>query len=483
VRATDLRNWLTEVERIDKLIKIRGADWDVEIGCITDVNGVQKDPDVLLFDDIKGYPSGYRIITGSLKGPKQLALALNLPNVSTTAELMDVIPGKFREWESQLSKFPPEVVDDGPILENVQSGKDIDLFKFPSPKWHEEDGGRYIGTGDIVITRDPDTGWVNLGTYRAMLHDRNTVGIYIKEGSHGRVHYEKYHRRGERCPILLSAGHHPTIMVMAHTKLPPVSEYQFAGTVIGEPVKVIEEEVTGLPMPAESEIVLAGWCPPGKMRDEGPFGEWTGYYAGGRALNPVIEVEKVYHRNQPIMVGSPPGRGRHSDCNYVNGVMHSSLLYNELQQLGIPGIKRVWENEQAQRQFIIVSITQMYAGHSKQVGLLASQSRFANPGGRYVVVVDEDIDPINIDDVMWAISTRADPEQDIDITRRAMSFALDPLARRPSAAHFNSRAIIDACKPFEWKDDFPIAVKFSDENIEMVKNKWGKILKLPGNRY
>ena len=134
-------------------------------------------------------------------------------------------------------------------------------------------------------------------------------------------------------------------------------------------------------------------------------------------------------------------------------------------------------NAICQRQFICISMKQRYAGHSKQVGLLASQSRLGNPGGRYVVVVDEDIDPTDIEDVLWAISTRADPKNDIEIISRAVSLRLDPLIRKPTNAYFNSRAIIDACRPYEWKDEFPPAVEISPQIEERVKEKWGEVLK------
>ncbi len=162
----DLRDWLEEVDKMGELKKIDGADWDLEVGCITGLNAKRKDSYALLFDSIKGYPSGFRVITGSLGTPSRVALAFNLSTTYSSAELMEALRQKLVIAESNLTKFPTEVVKTGPVLENVHSGDDIDLFKFPAPKWHEQDGGRYIGTGCAVVTRDPDTGKINLGTYR-----------------------------------------------------------------------------------------------------------------------------------------------------------------------------------------------------------------------------------------------------------------------------------------------------------------------------
>ncbi len=476
MKISDLRGWLEEIDKLGKLVRIEGADWDLEVGAITGLNVKREAGPALLFDNIKGYPSGFRIATCTTSNPERLCLTLNMPIVTSNLELVHMVAEKLVEWESKLEEFPPQVVQSGPVLENMDSGDAVDLLKFPVPKWHELDGGRYIGTGHVIITRGPDKGRVNLGTYRVMVADRKTACVFIKPGSHGRAHLEEYHERGERCPILVSIGHHPVILRVGSIEVPSGTEYQFIGAVRGEPLKVIEEEITGLPMPADSEIVLAGWSYPGDERDEGPFGEWPGYYASTAQKEPAIKVERVYYRNDPIILGSPPGRP--GDSSYAVETIRSALLLNELLKLEIPGIKGVWMNAICQRQFICISIRQRYAGHAKQVGLLASQSRLGNPQGRYVIVVDEDIDPTNIDDVLWAISTRSEPDKDIEIISGTVSMRLDPLIRKPANAFFNSRAIINACRPYEWKDEFPPAIEISPQLAQRVKDKWREVLQL-----
>lgn len=470
----DLRAWLAAVEKAEQVIRIERADWNQEIGCIVQLNR-RKDAPALLFDNIKDYPPGYRILSSSLKTPSRVSFTLNLPVCHSDRELLGVLREKLPDWDTRSKEFPPEVVDTGPILENIHSGRDVDLFEFPVPKWNELDGGRYIGTADAVITRDPDTGEVNLGTYRIMAHDERTTALYISPGHHGRIHYERYHQRGQPCPVLVSVGHHPLIFAVASLPLSG-PEYPFAGAIRGEPVGVIIEEVTGLPMPAHSEIVIAGWSPPDKTRLEGPFGEWTGYYASKEIPAPIIEVERVYHRNNPIMLGScpshPPG-----DSTYHYQVLRSALLHNELARSGIPDVKGVWFSEMGGHTFIVVSIKQRYAGHTKQAALFVCQSPVTF-WGRYVVVVDEDIDPTNTNDVLWALCFRTDPEKDIDIIRRTWSTPLDPMIRKPADAFFSSRAIIDACKPYEWMQEFPREVKPNPKLEEKVKEKWGSILKL-----
>jgi len=158
----DLRDWIKKMEAINGVKKIHGATWEEEIGVITDLYQRHPGAPALLFDNIPGYPKGSRVLTNSLAAISRIAAALEMPAHSSKLEVVD-------KWRRQLKDFKPikpKFVKTGPVLENVQTGEKIDVFKFPTPKWHELDGGRYIGTGCMVITRDPDTGWVNSGTYQ-----------------------------------------------------------------------------------------------------------------------------------------------------------------------------------------------------------------------------------------------------------------------------------------------------------------------------
>ncbi|MBM2831284.1 MAG: ubiquinone biosynthesis protein UbiD, partial [Dehalococcoidia bacterium] len=322
------------------------------------------------------------------------------------------------------------------------------------------------------------TGEVNLGCYRVQVHDEKTTGIYIEQGKHGWSDMQKYHERGLPCPVALSIGHHPLFFLVAalsmqrlpHTKS---HEYQFLGAIRGEPVQVIEEEITGLPIPADSEIVLVGWSPPGKTRTEGPFGEFTGYYASKEMARPYIEIERIYFRNKPILTGAPPARPPHS-YSYFNTMVRSSLIHHQLNTIGIPDVRGVWTHESPGTLFIAVSIRQRYAGHAKQAGLAALDigSRMGI-GGRFVVVTDEDLDVTNTTDIIWALSTRTNPERSIDIVRDYRTASLDPMVKKPANSFSNSCAVITACKPYEWMDQFPESIDFSTQLIEKTKRKWG----------
>ena len=155
--------------------------------------------------------------------------------------------------------IPPKTVRNGAVFENVDRDDEVDLLKFPVPFLHEKDGGRYMGTDDLVIMRDPDGGWINCATYRCMVQDKNHVAIYISPGKQGRQIREKYYAAGKPCPVLISCGHDPLLFLAGGNELRyGLSEYDYAGGHRGEPYEVVPSEIHGLPMPAHAEIVLEG---------------------------------------------------------------------------------------------------------------------------------------------------------------------------------------------------------------------------------
>lgn len=468
----DLRDWLLQVDELGELRRMDGADWDLEIGTITEINTRKSDAPALLFDRIEGYPQGFRVVTSALTTCRRLALTLGVPPVSTSPELIEELQGKPNQWETQAADYPPRDVAAGAVTQNVLGPDEIDLFRFPAPKWHEQDGGRYIGTGCLVITKDPDSGQVNLGAYRVMVHEKGMLGVHILASHHGRIHMEKYHARNQPCPVAVSFGHDPALLYAAGLEIPAgTGEYNYVGAIKGEAVEVFQGELTGLPIPAGAEIVAEGFCPPGETRPEGPFGEWHGYYAGGRKPEPVINVERLYYRNDPIILGAPPGRPPH-DYSYMKCIGRSVLLREALVKAGIPEVRGVWAHEAGDsRILLIVSIRQQYPGHARQAALIASQCSVGAAVSRYIIVVDEDIDPCNTHDVLWAVCTRSDPEKDIDLLRRTPGGSGDPVFRPPRLG-LTSKAIIDACKPFEWMNEYPQVVESSRAYRDKIRKKW-----------
>jgi 4-hydroxy-3-polyprenylbenzoate decarboxylase len=468
----DMREWLKLVNDIGELKVVEGADPNLEIGTMVQINGRNQGP-ALLFDKVKGYPEGFRIVTNSLANIRTVNLTFGLPVENTIRQTVETLKAKAGEWALAAKDFPHQVVESGPILENVEEGAKVDLNKFPVPLWHEHDGGKYIGTGVGVITRDPDTGIVNMGTYRVMQHDDQHVGFFISPGKHSRIHRDKYFQRGEPCPVVMVVGFDPLNYMLSASEIPNgIYELDYMGAARGEPVKVIKGKITGLPFPANAEIVLEGIAYPKDLKFEGPFGEWTGTYASKGREEPFVKVEALYYRNNPILLGSPPSKGLASDQGFWRAIWRSALVYNEIERAGIPEVRGVWcPPFGGSRLFTVVSIKQSYPGHATEAGHIASQTRAGAYIGRYVVVVDEDIDPYDMEDVMWAICTRSDPKE-MDIIKRSWSGPLDPRIRKPTDNYTNSHGIIYAVKPYEWIDEFPPTSLNSDALRQKVFDKW-----------
>jgi UbiD family decarboxylase len=208
----DLRDWLGSVEALGQLERISGADWDLEIGALTEMILERlSSPPAVIFDAVPGYDPNRRVLANILETLERTALTLNLPTDLKTIPLIDALRAKLRA----LEPIKPVIVATGPVMENVERADQIDLLKFPVPRWHEGDGGRYLGTAHLVITRDPETGLENVGCYRVMLQDKDKVGLYISPGKHGKIHYEKAMRAGKPFPVAMVFGQHPLLFIAA----------------------------------------------------------------------------------------------------------------------------------------------------------------------------------------------------------------------------------------------------------------------------
>jgi len=470
---SDLREWLKSVDDLGQLRTIFNVNWDLELGTLADLNARNADRSfALLFDKIEGHPAGYRVLTGANNSRERLALALGLPT-RWPSEMAFV--QAWRERVAELKPIPRKVVSRGPILENEFVGDDVDMLKFPVPRWHPKDGGRYIGTGDLVITRDPDTGWVNVGTYRVMVHDSRNLAVYISPGHQGALHRDRYFAQGRACPIAICFGADPLLLIPAGTEVEyGLSEYDYAGGIRGEPIEVIEGSVTGLPFPATAEIVVEGELTPANRKAEGPFGEFTGYYASGKRDECVLNVKRLLHRNDPILTGTVVARPPHDNC-LVWSRVKSAMIWNDLERAGVPDVRGVWYHHAGQRFWLVIAINQRYNGHAKQALAIASQCRNSAYMGRFVIVVDEDIDPSNTDDVLWALTTRCDPELDIDVLRNCWSGPLDPIIP-PERKGSNSKALMNACRPWSWKERFPEVAEPTPELCRQAREKFADIL-------
>jgi 4-hydroxy-3-polyprenylbenzoate decarboxylase len=440
---------------------------------LTELFAEQTPTPALLFDGIPDYPRGRRVLSNILFSPLRQSLALAMAPELRGVALVQTLKTKLAE----LKPIPPEEIKSAPALQNVVHGHSVDVLRFPAPHWHEKDGGRYIGTFDAVIGRDPDSGYVNVGTYRVQVHDEKTVGLWIIPGKHGNLIAQKYWSRGEDCPFLIACGVPPSIMLASAVGIPwGMSEYDFLGGLLGAPVPIVKGEVTGLPMPANAELVLEGFAPPPEKvsRPEGPFGEWPGYYASGTIDRPVVRVSTVYYRDDPIITGDPPLKTYLNTDIYMH--IRAANIWSSMERAGIHDVRGVWFPRQG-RFMVAVAIRQRYSGHARQVGHGVLATRDGGRDTRMIVIVDDDIDITNINEVLWAVASRWDPKRQSEMVAVPASDLNPTLTpeQRASGDMVSSCMIVDACRPFGRRNEFPAVSSVSAEYRQTVLERWGHL--------
>lgn len=466
----DLRDFIATCEKAGQLKRIKAeVDWELELSHICKVVEEKSGP-ALLFENLKGYESP--VLTGAFGTTERLAIILGK---SPDLSLVDLT----KEWVNVAVKelIPAREVKDGPIFENVVDGDKVDTFAFPSPKFYELDGGRYFGTAVFMVIQDPETGDVNLGTYRMGILDNKSVGVQILKGKKADRIMKKYGKAGKKMPACAIIGGDPLhIFAGAATIAKAKSGYDVVGSLRGEPVEIVRGRFTGLPIPAAAEIVLEGEIDPANLRNEGPFGEYTGYYTEElikQIPKPALDIKQVYFRNKPILwetsVGRPVG-----DQHMLYAFTRNASLWTDLAKMEIPGIKSVYTMPEASGRFwVIVSVQQMYPGHADQVGAAVIASNTGTYGIKGVIIVDDDIAADDLPRVWWALGTRYNPARGTQIINRGRSTPLDPALGADENKFITSRIILDATIPFEWKVK-PTEIKLTDSIVKKVKERWAE---------
>ncbi|HZQ75652.1 MAG TPA: UbiD family decarboxylase, partial [Burkholderiales bacterium] len=200
---------------------------------------------------------------------------------------------------------------------------------------------------------------------------------------------------------------------------------------------------------------------------EGPFGEFTGYYAWDTRPAPVMKVEAAHWRNDPILLGSPPMKPPRFHFGLP---FRAASIWSNLENAGVTDIAGAWQH--VAQLMTVVALRPRYAGHAKRAGLIAAAQSYM---GRIVVTVDEDVDPSNLADVLWAIATRCEPAEQVDILRDAWTSALDPRISPEDRARgrvSHSKMLLDACKPFGWRAAFPRVSALSEDDARRIRDKW-----------
>ncbi len=461
----DLRDFIAICEPEGLVHRVKAeVDWNLELSHIAKLNEEKLGP-ALLFENVKGYTSP--VMTSVCTTTQRLAVLMRMPKETSLVGLME-------QWVKVGDNLIPPVWverDKAPCKENIMKGSDIDLFKFPVPKWYPKDGGRFIGTAHYIISKDPDSGWINLGTYRSQLLEKDKIGTQFIKGKHADIMLKKYQALKKPMPVASVIGGDPLLFILGAARLSAfVSEYDVAGAITGAPIEVVKGETVDLPIPAHAEIVIEGLVDAEKFLPEGPFGEYTGYYSGvGTDPRNYIDVQCVTFRNNPILWGTTVGRAV-TDTHMTMALSYGATLWQQLTAMKIPGIKSVYCPPEGSGRFLaIISLKQMYPGHADQVLTAAISTEMGAYGLKTVIVVDDDIDAWDIPRVMYALSFRFQPNRS-QVIKRGRSTPLDP-SLPVDSRDITGRLLLDATIPYDWKEK-PIPIALDPDMVKQVQGRW-----------
>lgn len=483
----DLREWLNKLESEGELKRIKAqVDWDKELGAIT-ITALRRGFSGLLFENIKGYQNARcrKLFTGALVNNRQIAMMFGLPEDTTHRDLVSA----FRERLN--NRLEPIIASSGQVKENIVKGDDVCLYDLPVPHWDRLDGGRYINTSCGVVTRDPETGIHNVGLYRGMIADRNRISQTIVPSQHIGQHFAKYQEMGKEMPVAVVYGWDPSLVFVACAGIPKgVCEYDVMGSIRQEPVELVKCETSDVMVPASAEIVVEGFVSPDPetYEWEGPFGEFTGYYASKRTKKPVIRVECMTHREDPVYVGTLGGSipGMPSEAATMISVHRTAMVWEAIERAGVTGLLDVRILPPSCETTVVLKIHKTYRGQGKHIAFTVIGSSLPINSCKNVMVVDDDIDIYDFEALAWAFDYRVNPKEDLVVIPGLPGVEVDPTIHPDDkdilryGGCIENRLIIDATKTWsygrraEWGNDFypPVAFRLSEEEKELIDKRW-----------
>ena len=415
-----LREFIDELDSIGEVQHIdTRVDWDLEIGAVIRRSYDLRAP-APLFTKITDYEdTGFRILgaPGALSAAAhplaRLALALGLDADATGAQIMETVVAARGK-----PGIPPVTVDaaGAPCKENIRLGEDIDLYAFPTPLIHGNDGGRYIQTYGMNIAKTPDGSWTNWSINRMMIAGKDTLACLIPGPQHLGIIRAKWAALGKPMPIALALGVEPALPYVGAMPLPEgVDESHYLGALFGEGIEVVPAETVDLSVPATAEIVIEGHIAFDEQVMEGPMNEYPGYNALESSPKPVFKVSAITYRNGailPVVAAGPPVEEDHTGT----GTMHAAEILFNLREAGLP-VSSTWFSYESAIHWLIVSVRQDWhetfdipAGElAKKVGdiVFAGKAGFGVPK---ILLVEDDINITDLNQVVWAFATRTHPE-------------------------------------------------------------------------
>jgi 4-hydroxy-3-polyprenylbenzoate decarboxylase len=357
---------------------------------------------------------------------KEFAFLRNPSLPDSRQSLLDVAPGFAR-----LAHVNPKTLDSAPWQEHVLDGSEVDLEGLPVSTCWPEDAGPLISWG-MVITSGPNKPRVNLAIYRQQVIGKNKLIMRWLPHRGGAQDFREFQQAnpGMPFPVSVVVGADPATLLAAVTPIPDtLSEYQFAGLLRGRRSRIVKSEVTGLPIPHGAEIVIEGHIQPGEMATEGPFADHTGYY-NSRADFPVFTVERISHRDNPVYLTTYMGKPGEDEPSVMAAALNEMFI--PLLQEQFPEVVDFYlPPEACSYRVAIVSIRKHYPGHARRImfGIWSWLRQFTYT--KTIIVTDDDIDIRVWSEVIWAISTRADPVRDTVLVENTAIDYLDFASPKP----------------------------------------------------
>ncbi len=422
--AGDFREFLDVLEKRGQLRRIKTpVDSDLEIAEISN-RMLQCGGPGLLFENVKGakYPVAVNIM-GTVericwamnmekpeeledlgrklallqqpKPPKKIAQAVEFGKV-----LFDVLKAKpSRDY------FPP-------CQQIVVEGDELDLNSLPLIRPYSGDAGKIVTLG-LVITKDCETGTPNIGVYRLQLQSQNTMTVQWLSIRGGARHLRKAAEQGKKLEIAIALGVHPLVIMAAATPIPiDLSEWLFAGIYGGKGVKLAKCKTVDLEVPADSEFVLEGTITPGEEMVDGPFGDHMGYYNQSKSC-PLIRFNCMTHRKNPIYLTTFSGRPPKEEAMMAIAL---NRIYTPILRQQVPEIVDFFlPMEALSYKAAIIAIDKAYPGQARRAALAFWSALPQFTYTKFVIVVDKDINIRDPRQVVWAISSKVDPQRDVFI--------------------------------------------------------------------
>lgn len=462
------REYVEKLKEENEIVTVtQEVDWNLEMSAITR-HAYDLPAPAPLFKNIKDCTPGFEVLGAPVglspdkEHPfKRVALSLGLPVDMSGPALVEA-------WSHlpDVEPIPPRLVETGACKENKVFGEDIDLTKLPVPFIHYGDGGRYINTYGIFIARTPDGSWVNWAITRAMLDGPRTIaGVVIPTQDFGKI-YAQWKEIGEEMPFALCLGVDPAIAMIAGYPLPSgVNEGEVIGGWYKEPVDVVKCETHDLLVPASSEIVIEGFASLEEMVPEGPMGEYGGYVWAGRSKPvPCFYVTAMTHRDNPVMpvcVAGVPTEENHTNW----GMSIAASIQNVLRRQGFPIRECFIPMESAAHWFVVSVDRERKQEDDEQLAVDIGKAVFASKGGSYipkVLVVDDDVDPGDIKQLVWALATRHHPDRRVVLEDQYIFPLVAYLSAEEKSEAISTRVIYNCLTPFHrWpQEQRPVEASF-----------------------